>query len=59
MSIDDLLLAIIIAGFVLSGAYMRAQYATRRSNRTAERRNELRLSELMLRRNSQQPQVRP
>jgi hypothetical protein len=46
MSVDDLLLAIIIGGTMLSGAYLRAQYAARRSYRIAERSNELRLREL-------------
>jgi hypothetical protein len=46
MSVDDLLLAMIIVGMALSGAYLRAQYATRRSYRTAERRNALQLSKL-------------
>lgn len=46
MSVDDVLLVIIIAGMVLSGAYLRAQYTMRRRYRTAERRKELRLREL-------------
>jgi hypothetical protein len=46
VSVDDLLLAMIIAGMALSGAYLRAQYATRRSNLTAERRNALELRKL-------------
>jgi hypothetical protein len=46
MSVDNLLLAIIIGGMMLSGAYLRAQYAAQRSYRIAERSNELRLREL-------------
>jgi hypothetical protein len=46
MSVDNLLLAIIIGGMMLSGAYLRAQYAEQRSYRIAERSNELRLREL-------------
>jgi len=46
MSVDDLLFIIIIGGVVLSVAYLRAQYAVRRSNRIAERRYESRLREL-------------
>jgi hypothetical protein len=46
MSVDDLLLAIIIGGMVLSGAYLRAQYAARRNYRMAERSNALLLREL-------------
>jgi hypothetical protein len=46
MSIDDLLIAIIIGGALLSGAYLRAQYAMRRRHRNTERRRESRLREL-------------
>lgn len=46
MSIDDLLIAIIIGGALLSGAYLRAQYAMRRRHRSTERRRESRLREL-------------
>jgi hypothetical protein len=46
MSADHFLVAIIIGGMALSGAYLRAQYAMRRSDRAAERRHELRLREL-------------
>jgi hypothetical protein len=49
MSIDDLLIAIIIGGVVLSGAYLRAQYAVRRRHRTTERSRESRLRELYAR----------
>jgi hypothetical protein len=46
MNVDDLLLAMIFGGTVLSVAYLRAQYRARLSYRTAERRDELRLCEL-------------
>jgi hypothetical protein len=46
MGVDDILIAIIIGGMLLSGVYLRAQYATRRSLRTAELRKELGLREL-------------
>jgi hypothetical protein len=46
MSVDDLLLAIIIGGVVLSGAYLRSQYALQRNCRAAERRAESRLRDL-------------
>jgi len=43
---DDLLIAIIIAGFGLSGAYMRAAYVSWRRNHAAERKREVSLHEL-------------
>jgi hypothetical protein len=46
MSVDDLLFIVIIGGLVLSIAYLRAQYSVRRSQRIAERGNELLLREL-------------
>jgi hypothetical protein len=46
MGVDDILMAIIIGGILLSGIYLRAQYALRRSLRTAELRRELGLREL-------------
>jgi hypothetical protein len=46
MSADDLLLAIIIGGAVLSGAYLRSQYALQRNYRAAERRAESQLRNL-------------
>jgi hypothetical protein len=56
MSVDDFLFTIIIGGMVLSIAYLRAQYAMRRSYRIAERGSELRLRELYATRpNTQDP----
>ena len=46
MSVDDLLFIIIFGGMLLAIAYLRAQYAMRRSHRIAERANMLRLREL-------------
>lgn len=46
MSVDYVLFAIIIGGFVLSGAYLRAQYALQCSRKAAALGAELRLSEL-------------
>ena len=46
MSVDDLLFIIIFGGMLLAIAYLRAQYAMRRSHRIAERANTLRLREL-------------
>jgi hypothetical protein len=46
MSVDDFLFIIIIGGMVLSIAYLRAQYAMRRSHGIAERAKALRLREL-------------
>jgi|HubBroStandDraft_1064217.scaffolds.fasta_scaffold07359_5 hypothetical protein len=43
---DDLLLAIIIAGFGLSGVYFRAAYVSWRRNQAAEREREVREREL-------------
>jgi hypothetical protein len=59
MSVDDLLFGIIIGGMVLSIAYLRAQYAMRRSDRIAERANALRLRELYgIRAKTQDPRKR-
>jgi hypothetical protein len=46
MSFDDLLIAIIIAGFGLSGAYIRAEYLSWRRYHAAERKRETSLREL-------------
>jgi hypothetical protein len=46
MSVDDFLFILIIGGMVLAIAYLRAQYAVRRSYRIAEHANTLRLREL-------------
>lgn len=46
MSSDGLLLALIIAGFGLSGAYLRAGYISWLRNQAAERKRELSLREL-------------
>jgi hypothetical protein len=43
---DDLLFAMIIAGFGLSGAYFRAVFVSWRRNQIAERKRELSLREL-------------
>jgi hypothetical protein len=43
---DHLLVAMIIAGFGLSGAYFRAVFVSWRRNRAAERKRELSLREL-------------
>jgi hypothetical protein len=43
---DDLLVAMIIAGFGLSGAYFRAVFVSWRRNQAAERKRELSLREL-------------
>jgi hypothetical protein len=43
---DDLLVAIIIAGFGLSGVYFRAAYVSWRRNQAAERKREVSLREL-------------
>jgi hypothetical protein len=43
---EDLLVAMIIAGFGLSGAYFRAVFVSWRRNQAAERKRELSLSEL-------------
>jgi hypothetical protein len=37
MSIDDLLIAIIIAGLALSGAYLKAEYLSWRKYKAAQR----------------------
>lgn len=46
MSVDDCLFILIIGGMVLAIAYLRAQYAVRRSHRIAEHANTLRQREL-------------
>jgi hypothetical protein len=46
MSVDDLLIAIIIGGIGLSGAYVRAEFMLWRRNKAAERRREVCLREL-------------
>lgn len=46
MSVDDFLFILIIGGTVLAIAYLRAQYAVRRSYRIAEHANTLRQREL-------------
>jgi hypothetical protein len=46
MSVDDFLFILIIGGMVLAIAYLRAQYAVRRSYRIAEHANTLRQREL-------------
>jgi len=46
MSLDDLLIAIIIAGTGLSGAYLSAKYVSWRRTKAAERRREFSLREL-------------
>jgi hypothetical protein len=46
MSFDDLLIAIIIAGTGLSGAYLGAKYVSWRRYKAAERRREFSLREL-------------
>jgi len=46
MSFDDLLIAIIIAGTGLSGAYLGAKYVSWRRYKVAERRREISLREL-------------
>jgi hypothetical protein len=43
---DDLLIAMIIAGFGLSGAYFREVFVSWRRNQTAERKREISLREL-------------
>jgi hypothetical protein len=43
---DDLLIAMIIAGFGLSGAYFRAIFVSWRRNQAAERKREISLREL-------------
>jgi hypothetical protein len=43
---EDLLIAVIIAGFGLSGAYFRAAFVSRRRNQAAERKREISLREL-------------
>jgi hypothetical protein len=43
---DDLLIAMIIAGFGLSGAYLRAVFVSWRRNQAAERKREISLREL-------------
>ena len=43
---DELLIAMIIAGFGLSGAYFRAVFVSWRRNQAAERKRELSLREL-------------
>jgi hypothetical protein len=43
---DDLLIALIIAGFGLSGAYFRAGFVSWRRNQAAERKREISLREL-------------
>ena len=43
---DDLLIAMIIAGFGLSGAYFRAGFVSWRRNQAAERKREISLREL-------------
>jgi hypothetical protein len=43
---DDLLIAMIIAGFGLSGAYFRAVFVSWRRNQAAERKREISLREL-------------
>jgi hypothetical protein len=46
MNIDDLLIAIIIGGIGLSGAYLRAEYTFYRRHKAVERRKQLSLREL-------------
>ena len=46
MGFDDLLIAVIIAGIGLSGAYFRAEYTSWRSRNAADRRKDLSLCEL-------------
>jgi hypothetical protein len=46
MSVDDVLFAIIIGGFALTGAYLRDQYALQCSRKAAALGAELRLREL-------------
>ena len=46
MILDDLLIAILIAGIGLSGAYLRAELSLHRRLKAAERRKELALREL-------------
>jgi 6-phosphogluconolactonase len=50
MSFDDLLIAIIVAGIGLSVAYLRAEYVSWRRYKAAERRHEVSLCELHLKR---------
>jgi len=50
MSLDDLLMAIIIAGLGLSGAYLRAELLVHRKFRAADRRAELALHEVRINR---------
>jgi hypothetical protein len=46
MSFDDLLIALIIAGFGFSGAYFRAEYLSWRRCRASERKRETSFREL-------------
>jgi hypothetical protein len=46
MTLDDLLIAILVAGIGLSGAYLRAELLAHRRFKAAERRKELALREL-------------
>ena len=60
MSVDDFLFVLIIGGMVLAIAYLRAQYAVRRSYRIAEHANTLRQRELYgTRAKTQDPRAGP
>jgi len=50
VNLDDLLIAILIAGLGLSGAYLRAEFFSHRRFKAAERRKELALRELHMKR---------
>ena len=59
MSSDDLLIALIIIGFGLSGAYFRAEYLSWRRGQASERKRERSLRELHARRLSCEEMTHP